>query len=108
MVEHRYLNWRDDPNTTTDDFLVKSAALNDLISTVTGSLVAVIGAIAPIIVAVNGANGAIDTTTKVVSVLGAGIAGGAGTLIARQQPKSLQEMSKSRLKQKSQSTEEEF
>ncbi len=95
--------FKDDPNTTTDDYIAKAAANNDLISTISGSLVSITGAIFPVIImlAPN-----IQDNVKIAALGGGAFTGGAGALIARQQPKALQQMESGRFKLQSQSSEE--
>ncbi|MBD2254439.1 hypothetical protein [Nostoc parmelioides] len=96
-------NFRDNPNTQTDDYLAKAAAINDLISTLTGGIVAVVSVLTPIIISFFPN---VDSNVKLAAWTGV-LGTGAGAIIARQQPKSLQEMASDRLKQQSQSSEEE-
>ena len=95
--------FKDDPNTKTDDWLAKAAATNDLISTISGSIVSIAGALFPIIIMLIPN---IPESVKIAAFGGGAITGGAGALIARQQPQSLQAMASDRIKQQSLSSEE--
>jgi hypothetical protein len=76
------MQFKNDPTTETDDRLALLAARNDLISTLTGSIVSVIGALAPVVICF----APIPTEVKIASWVGGGIVGGAGAAIARQSP----------------------
>jgi hypothetical protein len=89
--------------TTKDDYLAKAAAFNDLISTVAGAMVSVVGVLAPLVIILN--PNVVDSV-KLAALGGGAITGGAGAFLGRQQPKSLEEMAKDRLQQQSQSSQE--
>jgi hypothetical protein len=95
--------FKNDPNTTTDDYIAKAAATNDLLSTVSGSIVSIAGAIVPFIIMFTPG---IPESVKIAAIGGGMITGGAGALIARQQPQSLQQIASDRIKQQSQSSDE--
>ena len=95
--------FKDDPNTTTDDYIAKAAANNDLLSTISGSIVSITGAIFPVIIMLSPN---ISESVKIAALGGGVLTGGAGALIARQQPKTLQQIGSDRFKQQSQSSEE--
>lgn len=76
------IGWTDDPNTDTDDKLVLAKAKNDLISTLSGSGVALIGSLAPFIIAFSPAS----DNVKMAAIANGAITGGAGAAIARQKP----------------------
>ena len=98
-----YYSFKDDPNTQTDDYLAKAAAFNDRISTVAGAIVSVVGALAPIVIILSPN---VENNVKLASLGSGAIAGGAGAVLGRQQPKSLEEMAKDRLQQHSQFSQE--
>ncbi len=98
-----YYSFKDDPNTQTDDYLAKAAAVNDLISTVAGAMVSVVSVLAPIIIVLTPN---VPDSVKLAAVGGGAITGGAGVALGRQQPKSLQEMARERLQKQSQSSQE--
>lgn len=95
--------FKDDPNTQTDDYLAKAAAVNDLISTVAGAMVSVVGVLAPIVIVLNPNVG---NEVKLAALSGGAIAGGVGAAISRQQPKALEDIAKERLQQSAQSVQE--
>lgn len=96
-------SFTDDPNTQTDDYLAKAAAVNDLISTIAGAMVSVVGVLAPIIVVLNPN---VSDKVRLAALSGGAIAGGAGAAISRQQPKSLQEMAKDRFQHSAETSQE--
>jgi hypothetical protein len=95
--------FKDDPNSKTDDYVAKAAANNDLLSTISGSIVSIAGAILPLIIMFNPG---VPAEVKIAAIGGGMITGGAGALIARQQPQSLQQIASDRIKQQSQSSDE--
>ncbi|WP_019503836.1 hypothetical protein [Pleurocapsa sp. PCC 7319] len=98
-----YYSFKDDPNTQTDDYLAKAAAVNDRISTVAGAMVSIVGVLSPIAIILSPS---VENNVKLASLGGGLITGGAGAFLGRQQPKSLEEMAKDRLQQHSQSSRE--
>ena len=94
--------FKDDPNTKTDDILAISAATNDLVSTISGSIVSIAGVLLPAIIMFSDA----PQSVKIAAFGGGAFTGGAGALIARQQPQSLQAMASDRTKQQSLSSDE--
>lgn len=95
--------FKNDPNTTTDDYIAKAAANSDLLSTISGSIVSMAGAIVPFIIMLTPG---IPENVKIAALGGGVITGGAGAFIARQQPTALQQMGSDRFKQQSQSSDE--
>ena len=95
-----YYSFKDDPNTQTDDYLAKAAAFNDLISTISGAMVAIVGAVAPVAIVISSN---VEPNVKIAALTGGAITGGAGVVLGRQQPKALEDMAKDRLQQSAQS-----
>lgn len=76
------MTFKDDPTTTTDDRLALSAARNDLISTLTGSAIAILNLIIPTIMCF----APIPVELKIAIWAGGSIGGISGAAIARQSP----------------------
>jgi hypothetical protein len=75
--------FKNDPSTETDDRIALIAARNDFISTISGSLVSVLGALSPLVVSLVPG---VPIEVRLTSWAGGSIIGGAGAAIARQSP----------------------
>ena len=96
-------SFKNDSNTQTDDYLAKAAAFNDLISTVSGAMVAIVGVVAPLAIVLSPI---VDTNVKLAALTGGAITGGAGAVLGRQQPKALEDMAKYRFQHSAETSQE--